>query len=199
MSTRSGPPLSPLLRRLLDTPGDFLVEPRVEGKGGFTGELHVDALVNDTLRWLGGPPLNAAQGAALRRGASAAEKNALKLASVACWLLSDPTFKGQRALAEPARRLLLEDLRALAGVIRPGDCVTDPDRREELARLSLAKLGLHPEGETATVARDRLKALDSAERLALAKAAAAAEKRAREIREAAAKAAAEAASYYGRE
>lgn len=199
MSTRPGPALAPLLRRLMDTPADFLLEPRVEVKGGFAGELHVDALVNDVLRWMGGPPIPAATGASLRRGASAADKNALKLASITCWLLFDPFFKGKADLASAARKLLIEDLRALAGVVRPGDCVTDPDRREELTRLSLSKLGLHPEGETEKAAMDRLKALDSAERLALAKAAAAAEKRAREIREAAAKAAAEAASYYGRE
>ena len=199
MSTRSGPPLAPLLRRLLDTPGDYLLEPRVEGKKGVSGELHVDALVSDTLRWMGGPPLSTVQGAALRRGESAAEKNALRLASITAWLLCDSAFKGRREGVPAARRLLLEELRGLAGVIRPGDCVTDPDRREELARLTLAKLELHPEGETEIMARDRLKSLDSAERLALAKAAAAAEKRAKEIREAAAKAAAEAASAYGRE
>ena len=56
-----------------------------------------------------------------------------------------------------------------------------------------------PEGESEAVAADRWKALDSVERLALARATAAAEKRAREIRDAAARAAAEAASSYGRE
>ena len=124
MSTRSGPPLAPLLRRLLDTPGDFLLEPRVEGKKGVSGELHVDALVSDTLRWMGGPPLSTVQGAALRRGESAAEKNALRLASITAWLLCDSAFKGRREGVPAARRLLLEELRGLAGVIRPGDCVT---------------------------------------------------------------------------
>lgn len=199
MSTRAGPPLSPLLRRLLDTPADFLLEPRVEFKNAFAGDLHIDALVSDTLRWMGGPPLSMSAASGLRRGSNPAQKNTLRLVSIACWLLFDPVFKGRKDLVSAARKLLVEDLRALGAVVRPQECVSDPDRREELLRVSLRSLGLHPEGETEAAAADRPKALDSAERLALAKAAAAAEKRAKEIREAAAKAAAEAASYYGRE
>lgn len=194
MSTRPGPALEPLLRRLIETPGDFLLAPRVGGKG----QIAVDALVNDVVRWMGGPPVPNATLEMLQRGVQGGAP-ALQLAAIAVWLLHAPWFQGRAELAGPARQLLVEGFGKRAGVIRPVDCTTDPERREELARYVLSQLGLRPEGETEQSAADRLKALDSVERAAVARAAAEAEKRARAVREAAAKAAAEAASYYGRE
>lgn len=190
--------LDGLLRRLLETPNDYLLEPRVERDSGFEGDLHVDALASDTLRALGGEPLDPDEARTLRK---AGKKGAggLRLVSIACWLLHHPAFLERGDLAGAARSLLLGGLDRLAGAVRAEDCATDPDRREELARVVLRHLGLVPEGESEAVAADRWKALDSVERLALARATAAAEKRAREIRDAAARAAAEAASSYGRE
>jgi hypothetical protein len=112
---------------------------------------------------------------------------------VACWLLHDPWFR-QPALAEPALRLLTRDLPALADATTADKCVSDPDRREELARLCLKALGLRPLGETIAQAEDRLATLNSAERQSLLKATAAAEKRAAAIREAMARKAEEEAN-----
>jgi len=196
---RPGPPLEALLHRLLETPGDFLRPPRVERRGKTSGTLHVDALVCDTLRALGGQPLDLDASRPLRTAADKSERNALQLVALACWLLHDPWFAGKELLAPAAETLLLEGFLELAELVEASHCVTDPDRREELARRVLAGLGLHPEGETPTTARDRLTALDSVERMRVARAAMEAERRAREIRERAARSAAEAASYYGRE
>jgi hypothetical protein len=69
--------------------------------------------------------------------------------------------------------------------------VTDPDRREELARFSLARLGYRPAGETVPQAQDRMTSLSSAERARVLQASRAAEERARSIREALARKAAE--------
>jgi hypothetical protein len=179
--------------------GDFLQAPWVEKDAGSQGQIHVDALASDSLRHLGGPPLTLNASRTLRSAFNPAQVAALRLSALSCWLLHDPWFAGHDELVKPARVLLLEGLRGLAEVVKPEDCVTDPDSREELVRLVLLRLGLHPLGESPTAARDRLTALDSAERLRVAKAALEAERRAREIREAAARAAAEAASYYGRE
>ena len=66
----------------------------------------------------------------------------------------------------------------------PEAFVTDPDRREELARLCLKALGLRPAGETIAQAEDRLATLNSVERESVRKATAAAEQRAQAIREA---------------
>lgn len=196
---RDGPELSTLTRRLLDTPGDFLLDPRLTRGGKAQGVLHIDALVNDTLRWLDGGPLSSADADLVRIAERGAEAPTLRLIALCCWLLHDTWFKGQRQLAPGALTLLTTGLRALATAVRPADCVQDDERREELARLVLRGVGLRPAGESAEAAQDRLASIDSVARLKVAKQAAEAAKRAQQVREAAAKAAAEAASYYGRE
>src|SRR5262249_14398859 len=104
------------------------------------------------------------------------------------------------ALAEKALALLRDGLKLLEGAVRAADCVTDPDRREELARYCLKQLGLRPHGESENAAADRLAALDSIERIRVAQEARKAEERVRAIRAAMAKRAAEeAAAKYGRE
>ena len=51
---REGPPLETLTRRLAECPPEFLALPRV----GETGAIHVDAVVSDLLRELGGAGLS---------------------------------------------------------------------------------------------------------------------------------------------
>jgi hypothetical protein len=72
--------------------------------------------------------------------------------------------------------------------------VTDPERREELVRHCLAKLALRPRGETDEQANDRRTSLDSVERRRIIEATRAAEERAREVREALVRKAAEEAA-----
>jgi hypothetical protein len=67
----------------------------------------------------------------------------------------------------------------------------DAERREELARLTLARLGLRPAGESAAQAQDRFTSISSIERARILKASQQAEQRARALREALAKKAAE--------
>ena len=72
------------------------------------------------------------------------------------------------------------------------------DRREELVRMLLASIDVRPAGETIEQSLDRKATLDSVERSEAMQSTIAAEKRAREIREAMArKAASESASRYG--
>ncbi|HKZ68457.1 MAG TPA: hypothetical protein VJ020_00155, partial [Anaerolineales bacterium] len=99
-----------------------------------------------------------------------------------------------------ALALLSTGLDELASITTANKFVSDPDRREELARLCLRGLGLRPAGETEAQAQDRLATLNTAERQRVIKAARAAEERARQIREEMAKKAAEeAADKWGRE
>ena len=104
--------------------------------------------------------------------------------------------------ASPPRRcaFLERGLAGLAALVQAERFVDDPDRREELARAALAALDLRPQGETEPQARDRRTTLDSVERHAVLQKTRAAEERARQVREAMArKAAQEAAASYGRE
>lgn len=192
---REGPVLETLTRRLAETPEDFLAEPRI----GAAGRVHTDAVVGDLLRALGG----AAPAAELARFAgvdAARDRNQLGVTQVLCWLLADEWFRGATPPAAPLLALLRDEAGELAAQAAAGRFVSDPDRREELARLALARLGYRPAGETLAQAQDRLTTLSSAERARVLRAARAAEERAREVREALVrKAAHEAADKWSRE
>jgi hypothetical protein len=156
----------------------------------------VAAVVGDLLRDLGGEPPSRAAAGSFETGA----RNRLQLVLVAAWLLHDDWFLGRGDLAVPAGRFLAHGLEELTAVVAAEACVRDADRREELARRALAALGLRPAGEGGAQARDRLSTLDSVERRRVIAASQEAEKRAREVREAMRKKAAEeAAASYGRE
>jgi hypothetical protein len=181
-----GPILESLIRRLAETPEDFLAEPRV----GQTGRAHVDAVVGDLLRLLGCPPevgqLKVFAGTDVR-----GDRNRLAVTLLFCWLLSDNWFRDMKLEASNILQLLDVQASELAAQVTARKFVTDPDRREELARTALARLGFRPAGETLAQAQDRLTTLNSAERARVMRAARVAEKRARQIREALARKAAE--------
>ena len=183
---REGPFLESLTRRLAETPEDFLAEPRI----GQTGRVQTVAVVADLLQLLG----SSAEGPELRRFAGVdarRDRNRLSITLLLCWLLADEWFRQARPVAGEVIRVLDTEAAELAGRVAVRKFVTDPDRREELARLALARLGFRPAGESLAQAQDRLTTLNSAERARVMQAARVAEERARRIREALAKKAAE--------
>lgn len=184
-----GPPLERLTRRLADCPAEMLAEP---ASGAGRG-VHVAAVISDLLIGLGGRPLTPKEAAAFAP-AAAAERNRLRIVLIACWLLHDDAFRAAGRHAEAARRFLADEVPALAALAPAEQWVRDPERREELARLALRALDLRPAGETAAQAQDRLNTVSSAERARVVAAARAAEARARSIREAMRKQAAEEAA-----
>ena len=180
-----GPPLESLTRRLAETPDDFLAEPRI----GAQGTVVVGAVVGDLLRLLGENP--GPEQLASFAGTNADDRPRLGLTLLLAWLLADPWFVEHRPPREALFVLLTEGARFAAATNPAKTFVTDPERREELVRLALAGLGLRPAGETMAEAADRLTTLSSDERARVIAAARAAEKRARQIREALARKAAE--------
>lgn len=185
-----GPALEVLTRRLADTPPDFLARP------GADGQVSVAALVSDCARDLG----EALSLAELARfdGPPAAWQNWVSLVAVGCWLTAGGGLG--RASRETLLAYFTERLQGLAETGTAEKFVHDPERREELARVTLAAFELRPAGESLAQAQDRLQAISGAERKRLIEAVQAAEKRAREVREALlAKAAAEAADKDTRE
>jgi hypothetical protein len=188
--------LESLTRRLAECPVEILAEPRI----GSTGQVRVEAVVGDLLHDLGGPPLTPAQASAFQPREARKSRNWLSLVLVAAWLLHEPWFQEQRRFAGLAGAFLAGGLTQLAGLAQAPKFVLDPDRREELARLCLKGLHLRPAGETIEQAADRLSTISTAERQAVMQAASLAEERARAVREAMAKKAAdEAAAQYSRE
>jgi len=183
--SREGPPLAALLHRVAETPKDFLAEPRI----GTAGEIHVGAVVGDLLASFG---VNAAAGDLDRFvGKGAADRNMLAVTLVSCWLLADPWFASASPVRADLLRVLGDNASELAATTSARRLVEDPDRREELVRVTLAALGYRPAGESEAQAEDRLTSLSSAERARVVAAARAAELRARQIREALRKKAAE--------
>jgi len=175
---REGPPIETLTRRLAECPADFLAAPRI----GATGTVNVAAVVSDLLRDLGGAPLSDAQTGPFVSRQARADRNRLGVVLVACWLLHDPWFQRSAQFAGAAGQLLSGGLREAAEATPADQFVSDPDRREELARLCLRDLGLRPAGESLAQAQDRLTTLNAAERRRVVAAARQAEERANAIR-----------------
>lgn len=183
--TLEGPTLESLLRRLAETPEEFLAEPRI----GNSGSVHVAAVVNDLLRTLdegaGAPDLTPFRSNDTRR-----DRNRLAVVLLLCSLLADEWFRS-RVQAAPVRQLLDEGAALLAANTTARKFTDDAERREELARFALGQLGFRPAGESVAQAQDRLTSISSAERARIIAASRAAELRARQIREALVKKAAE--------
>jgi hypothetical protein len=185
-----GPLLESLTRRLAECPAEFLAEPRI----GKSGAVHVGAVVSDLIRDLGGAALTPEQAAAFQSKDARKDRNRLSLVLIGCWLLHDEWFCKEERFAPQAHSFLSEGLTELAALLPAPQFASDPDRREELVRLCLKHLGLRPGGESEAQALDRLATLNTAERRRVIRAAREAEERARAIREAMAKKAAEEAA-----
>ena len=182
----SGPVLESLTRRLAETPPDFLAEPVV----GASGVVMVPALVNDLAR-MHGARLPAASLTRFTGTAPHVDRNRLGLVTIAAWLLADEWFLAQRLGPVLLGGVLADAMAELAVETPAHRFVDDPDRREELARVILAFLDFRPDGETVAQATDRLVAVSATARRRLLAASRASEQRAREIRDALAKKAAE--------
>lgn len=191
----AGPPIETLTHRLAETPAEFLAEPHI----GTSGSVHVAALVNDVLALHG----QRAPFTALERFTSAdarRDRNRLALVMIAAWLLADDWFVAAGLPQAKVLVLLQTAMQELAEATPAHKFVTDPDRREELARVVLARLDYRPGGETVAQATDRLSGISGVERRRLLEASRAAEQRSAEIRAALArKAAEESADKWSRE
>ncbi len=186
MTAPTSPALDVLLHRLLDTPPDFLDPPRQRNRG----QVHVAAVVNDVLALHGvTSPMSLLAALSGRQGD--VNENRLMLSALMAWLLADDCWAGFDIAPAALLELFTDTVPALAAETAAVRYVHEPERREELARTSVARLGLLPQGETVAQAADRLASVSSVERRRLLEASRAAEARARAIREALARKAAE--------
>ncbi|MEE9910295.1 MAG: hypothetical protein K4571_01110 [Deltaproteobacteria bacterium] len=176
---RQGPVLETLTRRLTETPVDFLDEPHIGGNG----RVHVAAVVQDILSQVG-EPARPDQLVPFTGTSAAQNRNRLAIVLILCWLMGDEWFRQEKISGEDVLSLLTDGMEDLAKQVASKALVDDPERREELARLALARLGYRPSGETVAQAQDRLVSLSSTERARVLQASREAEKRARAIREA---------------
>lgn len=159
-----------LTRRLADTPPDFLTDPAA---------VAVPAVVSDVLLMAGGTALDAVAAEQFETD----DPRWRRLVLVTCWLLADPAL---RAADPTALKDWLIDpaLAKLSQLVDPLRFTQDPDRREELARLTLRALSLRPANETPDQSADRLSTVDSVRRQEVLVAAREAEERAAAVRKA---------------
>ncbi len=196
-----GPPLADLLHHLSECPPEFWNcflgsdESRLRIKGKAVQSQAI-AIICDQLRDLA----PAFDGQAFADRLTLIHPNHAALLSIMAWLFHHEWFHGQPGnFADRLPKVYSDEhWTALSADISADQFALDPDRREELIRVCLSLLGLRPVGESVAQAKDRLVTLDSVERKRILAATLAAEKRAREVREAMAQARAmESASRYG--
>jgi hypothetical protein len=204
MTLKNGPSITYLTHRLAQAPPAVLEKPSIVSREH--GIVSTAAVVSDLLAELGGPMLEAGETKFFQDRHDASKENLLLMIQTAChlcrdrWLRDMSRLEGGKDLVARLKTFLIVGLEELADHARASYLTEDPEGREELSRLVLSALGLVPEGESEVQARDRLTALDSVERARLIESTREAQRRAREIREALArKAAEEAASKMTRE
>jgi len=175
---REGPALEALMHRLAEAPADFLAEPKVGG----VGEVVVDAVINDLIGLLGGelPTSELARIVKEPEGL----RNRLAVMLLLCWLYADDWFVRAKPDASTVLRAITEAASDLAQHTQARTFVSDTERREEFVRVALARLDYRPLGESIALAQDRLTSLSATERARVVKASREAEQRARAIREA---------------
>src|SRR4051794_5535728 len=135
-----GPVLETLTRRLSETPPEFLAEPRI----GKNGAVNVAAVVNDTLMALGQNGLTGNDAGVFQSKDAKQDRNRLQVALIGAWLLYDEWFRLHPEHNAHAFDFFKDEVAALSAVTNAQKFISDPDRREELARVALSGLGLRP-------------------------------------------------------
>jgi hypothetical protein len=192
-----GPPLAEWLRWTAEMPPVFRADPATT-TWDEPSRVRVRAVVADLLETLTGEtPEPRLLDAFTAADSSVRERNRLGWVLAAAHVLWHPALRAARleaASAAKVRRFLVEELAALAAVAPFDGLVGDEERREELVRRALRASAVELPGESASEREDRLKQVDSLERHRVLGEAADRERRAREVREAMAKKAAEEAA-----
>lgn len=179
-----GPSLELLLRRIAETPEYFLKELKKDN----SPICQAIVLIIEMYLKFG---LEASSSVIHELETNLTNANHRILAMICVWLLNDDSLSEIKFNETQAKNLLIESLGTLANFSTPQKFINDQERREEFVRLVLGRLNYRPKGETKNQAIDRLSSLSIVERKRLIKESQEAEKRAREIREALARKAAE--------
>lgn len=194
-----GPSLASLMHRMGECPPEFFDATMPEERGRETTIAILRDVFFEFTPWNPYAPENPWVRHLRRSPPTENEQRFRGLLAAVAWLLHDDWFRAHPETAAKAWDWFQSDsFRQLSELVRPNSFLSDMDRREELVRLCLAAMHLRPQGESIDQAMDRRTTLDTVERSRVMSATIAAERRAREIREAmAAKAAQESASRFG--
>jgi hypothetical protein len=196
MPTMSEPTLAELQRWMMEMPVAFAGEP----EGFPEGRVRVHAVMADLFETLFGGSDDELVAVFRPANDSALERNRLRLSLHTARLLSNPLFRRPGLAHGRLRGLYSQEIPAMAAVVQVDELARDEHLREELIRRTLRAFGIGLAGESVAESEDRLRQVDSVERHRVLHEAAGRERRAREVREAMArKAAQEAAAKVSRE
>lgn len=179
ISQEKMPDLQAMMHRLSQCPREFLLTPVTDGN---KGRIHVDAVVSDLMLDISGN-FPSEKDAKVFANVSHSKANWLNVVLLSCWIFHDSYFT-EKNIEQPLIKLLTQKLAKLSEAVNAEQFVSEPDRREELVRFCLNAVGLLPEGETEEQAEDRLKSLDSVERIRVLKEIKKKEEHAKKVREA---------------
>lgn len=185
------PVLAELLLRVEQIPSAFLATPAMDQESG----IPVDVVVCDLFETLFADKPGSALLAACRP--SQAQPEGVRHARwilVASHLLFAPELPRQELTRDAIERFFTDELRELAALDDVSVLHQDEERREELVRRALRAGGLRLPGESEAEADDRLRQVDRVARAKLLAEAEERERRAREVREAMRRRAAEEAA-----
>lgn len=125
----------------------------------------IPAVVADVHETVVGSPPDARLLDSLRLTGDARTDERLAWIMAACHVCWHPALRQRDASRDPTfARLMIQELPAVASLVPVERLDQDEDRREELVRRCLRALGRRFDGETATVADERLAQVDSIER-----------------------------------
>ncbi len=185
------PPLAGWLRWIAERPPILNAAP----EGFPDGRVRVRAVVADLHEELFDAPAEEPLLSACDAGEpTRAERSRLGWILAASHVLSHPAIREAALKHDRVVKLLVQELPALAALVPPERLEREEERREELVRRVLRAAQLRLPGESAADGEDRLRQVDTVERHRVVAAAAERERRAREVREAMAKKAAEEAA-----
>ncbi len=128
------------------------------------------------------------------------DPNLLGLHGLICYLLCDISLQGLNLNLDELVRFLKERLPTLSNCVQPyTEWTSDSERSEELVRALFSYLKIIPEGESEKYSVDRLRSIDTIERIRILEESKKAQERAKEILRKIKEAEDEAASKYNRE
>jgi len=186
------PSISALIHHIKLCPPDFLRQPLQKN----SGEIHTEALVNDTWRMLANQP---AAASTIRLKADRRPPTELMLIQIVCHVVSHSFFRNLSSSAW-FEELVNNGLSEVAPLVKTEQWINDEERAEELARIIMHACRQIPEGETEASAADRFVSVNTVNRLKVIEESRAAIERTRELKRKMAEAKArEAANVYARE
>ena len=183
---REGPELYYLIQKLQNTPLSLIQENIIDSEKKTNKQQHVLSISKsvffnmgqDTKDWNSFELLN------FNKKDVQIEIKYLQISLLILNILNDDFFYNRSENILNAKKLFGENLINLVKLIEPTEFIFDDERREELIRYILLNLNYYPKGENENKAKDRFTSIDSIERKRMIDASIAAQKRAKELREA---------------